>query len=372
MKHFNFLIVVILLFSCGQEDGKTYTVEEIDGVRHVHNNAPLWGDEQKIELEFIQKIGEMETGDENYMFYMILDVAVDNEGIIYILDDDKCKISKFSRDGKFISSIGKKGEGPGEFLSPDRIKFDENGLLYVNDPGNSRISIFDQNGKFLKSILKGKIQGTYNCQIINSGEIALDGYMTIFTPPIIETEKLPESFVYPLLGIYDEKGNLLRGIGKATDYGDIPLTQLNQFKYVSDGSNNIYLSFFYQNRIDKYSAEGKFLWSADRELPIEESQGLDSGGRINFNLFSFEIQTDHRNRIWLTALKQLLNTGLFDEYTKASEYINFEVYNKDGILLTRLPYNETYYSFLRIHGERLFLIDYQYSMAVYEYRIVDK
>ena len=59
------------------------------------------------------------------------------------------RISKFSKDGKFIMSWGKRGSMPGELKEPHSLAFDSQGRLFVADRENNRIQIFDQNGKFL-------------------------------------------------------------------------------------------------------------------------------------------------------------------------------------------------------------------------------
>ncbi len=59
------------------------------------------------------------------------------------------RISRFTKDGKFIKSFGKWGAGPGEFKTPHDIAMDGQGRLLVADRGNMRIQIFDQDGTFL-------------------------------------------------------------------------------------------------------------------------------------------------------------------------------------------------------------------------------
>jgi sugar lactone lactonase YvrE len=59
------------------------------------------------------------------------------------------RISKFSKDGKFLKSWGKRGEAPGEFHSPHTLAFDSQGRLFVGDRSNNRIQLFDQDGKYL-------------------------------------------------------------------------------------------------------------------------------------------------------------------------------------------------------------------------------
>jgi hypothetical protein len=59
------------------------------------------------------------------------------------------RVSKFSKDGKFIKAWGKLGSGDNELDSPHTIAMDSRGRLFVGDRGNNRIQIFDQDGKYL-------------------------------------------------------------------------------------------------------------------------------------------------------------------------------------------------------------------------------
>ena len=59
------------------------------------------------------------------------------------------RISKFTKDGKFIKSFGKWGSGPAEFRTPHDIALDSQGRLFVADRGNMRIQILDQDGAFI-------------------------------------------------------------------------------------------------------------------------------------------------------------------------------------------------------------------------------
>jgi DNA-binding beta-propeller fold protein YncE len=63
--------------------------------------------------------------------------------------DTVSRISKFAKDGKFIKSFGKLGSGPGEFRLPHDLALDEQGRLFVADRGNMRIQILDQDGAFI-------------------------------------------------------------------------------------------------------------------------------------------------------------------------------------------------------------------------------
>ena len=80
-------------------------------------------------------------------------VIVAKDGAIFVADghgaNSNARIVKFSMDGKFLKTWGKKGTGPGEFDTPHALAFDSKGRLFVADRANNRIQIFDQDGKFL-------------------------------------------------------------------------------------------------------------------------------------------------------------------------------------------------------------------------------
>jgi hypothetical protein len=85
-------------------------------------------------------------------FYQPNDVVVAPNGDIFVAEGHggaNDRILKFSKDGKFIKSLGKKGSGPGEFNGPHALAFDSKGRLVVGDRSNNRIQIVDQDGKFI-------------------------------------------------------------------------------------------------------------------------------------------------------------------------------------------------------------------------------
>ena len=79
------------------------------------------------------------------------DVAFGANGDIFVADGHvNNRVVKFSKDGKFIKSWGKKGTGPGEFSVPHAVALDSRGRVFVADRGNKRIQIFDQDGRYLE------------------------------------------------------------------------------------------------------------------------------------------------------------------------------------------------------------------------------
>ncbi len=109
------------------------------------------------------------------------DVVVGPDGSIYVSDGHDAqgmttaaaiaeglkrgatsRISKFTRDGKFVKSWGGIGMKHGEFRTPHALMFDAKGRLWVADRGNHRLEIFDQDGNYLESrYAYGRISGFF-------------------------------------------------------------------------------------------------------------------------------------------------------------------------------------------------------------------
>jgi sugar lactone lactonase YvrE len=93
-------------------------------------------------------------GDGQDTFNQPSDVITAPNGDIFVADghggNSNARIVKFTKDGKFIKTWGKKGAAPGEFDTPHALAMDSRGRLFVADRNNNRIQIFDQDGKFLE------------------------------------------------------------------------------------------------------------------------------------------------------------------------------------------------------------------------------
>ena len=59
------------------------------------------------------------------------------------------RVVKLDRDGKYLTSWGTKGTGPGQFDLVHCVAVDAKGRVYVADRNNHRIQVLDQTGKVL-------------------------------------------------------------------------------------------------------------------------------------------------------------------------------------------------------------------------------
>jgi len=79
-----------------------------------------------------------------YSFHRPTDIAWDPQGNIFISDGyGDSRVVKYDKNGRFVKSVGTRGNGPLQFSTPHAIAVDGKGLVYVADRGNSRMVVLD-------------------------------------------------------------------------------------------------------------------------------------------------------------------------------------------------------------------------------------
>jgi len=286
----NYLIFIIVIFSVINHfpkevlAGETGTVQKPDNVIVVTNPKrpkPKDGLEVRIAFKEELSIGAAGEGDENYMFGNRVYFNTDDKGNFYVNDWDRKRIQKYDAQGKYILTMGRPGQGPGEFKNVWKPEFDKDNNLYVTDIGNDRVSFFDINGKFLKQI---KIPPGFSPQFINSRGFFV-GYQSTF----IEDPHGDKSI--SVLGLFDDKSKLISEIHKSTQEFKpssgrgaesrarflANLFSNDAFKpstsFVLAENESIYFGYPEKYEICVYSPEGKLIKIFKREYdPVKVSK----------------------------------------------------------------------------------------------------
>lgn len=145
MKKLIYLILVLSLFySCGPKQEKVEKIM-VDGVAHIKNpEKPLKG-EVLLDIEQTLKINPYQYEEVDLGWF---DFVRDRDGEVILFNPDKTEAQRFNQDGKYLGSLVRKGQGPGEF--PD---FQMLSVFFMNDQiwasGALKMAKYDKNGQFL-------------------------------------------------------------------------------------------------------------------------------------------------------------------------------------------------------------------------------
>ena len=154
-KHIYFIIFITFLFllvSCNQNKTEWKgTIMEVDGVTIVKNPKEPMYTEDVFSLEEELSIGEAD-GPEEYLFSRLSNLTVDDRGYIYALDSREKHIKVYNDEGKYIATMGKEGQGPGDLLGPNNVCITAQNEVMVPDSSNNRLTFFSLEGKFIRSI----------------------------------------------------------------------------------------------------------------------------------------------------------------------------------------------------------------------------
>jgi hypothetical protein len=174
----------------------------------------------------------------------------------------------------------------------------------------------------------------------------------------------------------------------------------NIFQFDVDGEDNVLISFASQNRVEKYSPDGRLLWKADRQLNYRtgvlekgKTEGTSTGINVQppkLNTVSAGIAADEKGRSWVITLGRQIkeeeqvytmmqgsSAGIVKVETKGNRELQktdaykLEVFSSDGILLGAIPIDH-FVDSIRIIKDNLFLIDAGHGAKVYHYKIVEK
>jgi hypothetical protein len=105
-----------------------------------------WVSPRGLELDVI--VGGVEAGGA-IILGLVSDIVVEPAGTILVEDAQGNSVIRFGVDGSFADSIGRRGEGPGEYLAPRGIAVLPDGRIAVRDNRLFVIHVFDSAGGYI-------------------------------------------------------------------------------------------------------------------------------------------------------------------------------------------------------------------------------
>jgi len=110
-------------------------------------------------------------------------LAIDEDGYLYVVDYGNRRICKFDPSGTFILSFGAKNYGFQGFISPTGIAA-RNGRIYAADSVLKQIFVFDRNGTYLGPLIQEGLHSPESLRFLSDGKLlAADSNRVILIDP---------------------------------------------------------------------------------------------------------------------------------------------------------------------------------------------
>jgi hypothetical protein len=191
---------------------------------------------QRIALKEVLSIGTLEDD----LLFMWAGIATDEQGNIYISDAMDYSIKKFGSSGQLLKKVGRRGQGPGEFLAP-RLLASSSGFVFATDQTITGIQVFDED-----LVYKYKIPFKWPISDIKA---LSDSRVAVISFSMGQGSEL---YVLNHLGIV---------LGKL-DYGSEEDTLLlNNADLEIDPTDSVYIAYSFQDRIEKWALSGERIWT---------------------------------------------------------------------------------------------------------------
>ncbi len=130
-------------------------MEQRDGATWVTNPAePLWPEDGSPRLEFeLEQVFGVDEEPEEALLASIRDIAVDDAGRVYILDEGDNRLVAFAPSGEVLWSDGRPGEGPGEIEEPASLVWNGSNRVHLANQNGMQIDTWSTDGEYLDSVL---------------------------------------------------------------------------------------------------------------------------------------------------------------------------------------------------------------------------
>jgi hypothetical protein len=347
-------VLAFISLNCSKQSEKSVSewrgaIEYTDGTKVILNpGEPLYG-HLSLDLEKDLNIGSEE--EDAYLFYRVEDIGVDSQGNIYVLDIGNTRIQKYDDRGIYVRTIGRKGQGPGEFDTPYGMFLSVEDIIYVHD--GMRVKSFKIDGNFLKEVVLESF--THNISVDLDGNIWGIGRLPSEegrTRSIImlnergKLEKIIADFPPPKVAIRSEGG---RGVSFFIGHEYVP-----ELSFIPlDGKSSLY-AYSLDYRLNMINERGESESVITVDVP-RSSISQKEKAEIYEKYSDFEerwpkdvvrdaiqfpphrpffntILADDKGRIYVERVKSILDKR---------KRIQFDIFSRDGYYLykTDLPFS---------------------------------
>ena len=172
-------------------------------------------------------------------------VTVDNEDNIYVVDYSNHRVQKFTSEGKFVAAVGSQGSNNLQFYNPFGICFNRrNNTLYVCDQCNYRVQMLSTDLTFKSSF------GTYgsgNGQLKNPIYAAVDDADNLYVTDCYNQR----------VQVFSPEGRFLRAFTNKANGEKLK----SPYAISIDSSNTVYVSESGPHSVSVFTSQGDYITS---------------------------------------------------------------------------------------------------------------
>lgn len=131
----------------GDEQGAAVVRRDSAGVRIVESREPVWHEGEAWAVADSPALDLTKSGQGHaHEFFNVLDADRLSDGSIVVAEAGGSEIRLFSPKGAHVRTLGREGDGPGEFRWLGQVAVLPGDSLWAYDFGQGRVTVFDPDG----------------------------------------------------------------------------------------------------------------------------------------------------------------------------------------------------------------------------------
>lgn len=261
-----------------------------------------------------------------------LDIKVDNQGRVYVLDWGDVHIKVFDKDGRFLRTISRKGQGPGEFDMPAFFGLLTDGRVCLLDGRQRRISLFSNDGQYVSGF---PLDGFFRAVAVDAqNRLYLAKWGQKGEPKLsAEFREVPYVTSIYRLDAPGKKMVLLTDmlgesmIMKAAGESVVMAGGLYTIVWNIDRKGKLYGGYNETYSLNAYGPEGKIEFTFGREYDFIKNPRYSGqvGQKKNLPAYTRTIVFDEDGALWIELTKSAEATGF-----------TYDVFSPEGIYLKQV------------------------------------
>ncbi|MBI5191336.1 MAG: hypothetical protein HZA22_11790 [Nitrospirae bacterium] len=201
-------------------------------------------------------IGYIVKGYQDKPLFSPTDIVIGPDGNLYVSDSGTCSIQVFKPSGEFVRVLGGQGDEEGKFVNLLGLDVDDSGAVYGVDAYSGRIQKFDPDGRLLLT-KKMSEDGKAIAE-----DLGLKEPVTEFG--VVKPVVSPDGTIYLLdnynncIEVYSPNGRYIKTFGgKGKEYGRFQGPTFADFGPGGD----LYVVDCLNARVQIFDKDGNFLWT---------------------------------------------------------------------------------------------------------------